>query len=151
MLKTHHPNPQIMELSDTKKRTCIYCEKTLHGREGKMFCNVDCKNNYHSRRKAELNAKGHPNVPEILKIIKQNYKILLGYKEDVNSHKHLWFNKQELKDQGFEPRFYTSNYTDGRGEHWHCCFDMCYRSHDTYNYKLIQVINQAEIDEDNLH
>jgi hypothetical protein len=37
------------------------------------------KNNYNSRKKAELEAQGSPHQADFLKIIKNNYRILLNY------------------------------------------------------------------------
>lgn len=134
-----------MEKKNIKKE-CLYCEKALAGREDKRFCDVDCKNNYHSRSKSELNAQGHPNTSEIIKIIKQNYKILLGYKAEITSRSSLWFDSQEFHKRGFNPNFYTSVYHDSKQNLWFCCFDICYLVEGNYNYKLMLRNQQAEID-----
>lgn len=134
-----------MQMKSTKKE-CLYCAKALAGREDKRFCNVGCKNNYHSKSKTEINAKGHPNTSEIIKIIKQNYKILLSYKDQITSHSSLWFDNRAMHQRGFNPKFYTSVYHDSKKNMWLCCFDICYRQDGKDNYKLMLSNQQAEID-----
>ncbi|MEJ2901639.1 hypothetical protein WAE58_04360 [Pedobacter panaciterrae] len=114
-----------MELKNIKK-DCLYCGKALTGREDKLFCNVDCKNNYHSRQRAELKAKEHPNAAAIISTIKNNYKILLTYQlHAMDEGSMISIPKHELTSKGFNERFHTSTFTK-QGETWHCCFDCAW-------------------------
>lgn len=107
-------------------KDCLYCGKALAGREDKRFCNIDCKNNHHSRHRAELRAKEHPNTSAILAIIKNNYKILLTYQLDATDKgSMILVPRTELTSKGFDERFYTSTFIELK-ETWHCCFDCAW-------------------------
>lgn len=121
-----------------KERFCLFCDRRIEtgARPEKVYCNVDCKNNYNSRKKAELKAQGSPYQIEILKIIKNNYQILLKYKDSDKGLKRKEVAKQELIDKGFIPIFFTStNETPDHGL-WKCCFDICFMEAGDNHYNL---------------
>lgn len=129
-------------------RTCIYCGKRIYGRSEKKFCNVDCKNNYNSRLKAETKAKGVSDQRETINTIKNNYQILLGYKAKENELTVNHVTEKELLEKGFNPDFLTSYIESGSGL-WKCCFDICYLQQPNGDFMLrCKPPIQQYIDED---
>lgn len=61
-----------MNQQSNEKRTCCVCESKLHGRSDKVFCNIKCKNKYHS----EIRQKTKTVSDETLKKLNRNYQIL---------------------------------------------------------------------------
>ena len=135
----------------TKERFCLFCDRRIEAgaRPEKIYCNVDCKNNYNSRRRAELKAQGSPYQAEILKIIKNNYHILLHYKDDGKRLKRHQIPKQELIDQGFNADYITSIVEDKNMGLWKCCFDICVMDTGNDYFKLDYIPIEVFVDEDN--
>lgn len=118
------------------ERNCIYCGKRIQGRSEKKFCNVDCKNNYNSRLKAEIKAKGASNQKETINTIKNNYQILLGYKAEENVLTVNQVTEKELLERGFNPDFFTSCIQQSGNRLWKCCFDICYLQQPNGHFML---------------
>lgn len=56
------------------ERQCVICNRQLHGRSDKRFCDIACKNKYHCEvRKSMRNVQ-----TETLRIITKNFVILSG-------------------------------------------------------------------------
>ncbi|SER90953.1 hypothetical protein [Pedobacter rhizosphaerae] len=116
------------ELNFTEKPHCRYCEKPLLGRAGKIFCNVDCKNNYNSRIRSAQRAEENKRFPQVIQTIKNNYRILLQYdlanlKEGEVKH----VRKDELRSLGFDHRYCTGAVIENVRELWKCCFEFCWK------------------------
>ncbi len=83
-------------------RKCIICENFLFGRSDKVFCDIQCKNKYHS----ELARSQKTIAKETYKILIKNWTIittLLGAGADK-----LNINKIELARHGFDFTSVTS-------------------------------------------
>lgn len=112
-------------------RLCCVCDKKLIGRSDKVFCDISCKNKYHSD--VRKNAKN--TITNNINILKKNYNIfctLLGencYQIEINKLKlkelkfdfsvitgidktNLGINTQDFKLEVFEFKWYqTENET----------------------------------------
>jgi len=119
-----------------EKPLCNYCGKQLYGREGKKYCNVDCKNNYNSNIRSELRAKENEFFPKAFKQIKTNYRILLDYKTSLESGNGLHMETKELLKRGFDPAFCTNAHIDYWKKFWRCCHE--YYWHETGTYITIR-------------
>lgn len=119
-----------------EKPLCNYCGKQLHGRAGKKYCNVDCKNNFNSRIRSELRAKETEFFPKAFKQIKTNYRILMDYKTPLENGNGLYLETRELLEQGFDPAFCTNAYVDYWKKFWKCCHE--YYWHETGTYITIR-------------
>lgn len=117
----------------TEKTRCRYCEKELHGRAGKIFCNVDCKNNFNSRIRSVKRAEENKLFPDVLKAIKNNYRILLDYDLKPGDIGESMVKKTELKRQGFDQRFCTGAVVENN-RLWKCCFTFCWHEDENYLY-----------------
>ncbi|WP_293307364.1 hypothetical protein [Pedobacter sp. UBA5917] len=119
------------QTATTEKTQCRYCEKELHGRTGKMFCNVDCKNNYNSRIRSVKRAEENKLFPEVIKTIKNNYRILLGYNlSRLTENEYITINKDELRSKGFDHRYCTGASIDTEQKLWKCCFTFCWHENE---------------------
>ena len=119
------------QTATTEKTQCRYCEKELHGRTGKMFCNVDCKNNYNSRIRSVKRAEENKLFPEVIKTIKNNYRILLGYNlSSITENEYITINKDELRSKGFDHRYCTGASIDTEQKLWKCCFAFCWHENE---------------------
>lgn len=64
----------------SKKRTCVICERILIGRSDKVFCDIQCKNNYHSKLRKTKNRISK----DTFEILTQNWVILQGMMQEKN-------------------------------------------------------------------
>lgn len=133
-----------------EERFCLFCDRRIEtgARPEKVYCNVDCNNNYNSRKKAELKAQGSPYQTEIIKNIKNNYQILLEYKSSKGQLKTSKIPIQELVQKGFKPEFFTSCYQEPNHRLWKCCFDIGYTEETNYYFRLSYMPFHYYIDED---
>jgi len=90
-----------------KNRTCIICEKQLYGRSDKVFCDIHCKNKYHS----EIRKTTRTVSAETLKMLQQNWVILAGLMTD-NCDRFI-LKKVTLERLGF--KFDTISHVESRG------------------------------------
>ena len=67
--------------SSEKIRTCVICERTLVGRSDKVFCDIQCKNKYHTELRKTKNRISN----DTFEILTQNWVILQGLMQKGNS------------------------------------------------------------------
>lgn len=114
-----------MQASLTQKRICSYCEKPLLGRSDQRFCNDTCRNNFNRNKRQALRSTWCEHIPEILRILKNNYAILKAI-GPLEIEREYCLPKQELSNSDLNTRFYTSTDVDENGITWYCIFDRCY-------------------------
>lgn len=98
---------QVKSDSQTQPK-CENCNKELFGRIDKRFCNDNCRNEFNRKKKQLEIQKQHDNLPEILKIIKNNYAILKSYGPLKDSEYIIEVERTELLRKGFNFKFFTS-------------------------------------------
>ncbi len=76
-------------------RLCCVCDKPLYGRSDKVFCDIGCKNAYHSDVRKHTKSASAVNI----KILRKNYIILCGLLGSP-CDKYV-IKKLKLKDLGF--------------------------------------------------
>lgn len=82
-------------------RQCIVCEKQLLGRRDKVFCDIICKNHYHS----EIRRTTRSIASETIRILRRNYVILEGFMTD--KAQKFTINKIKLEQEGFKFQYVT--------------------------------------------
>jgi predicted nucleic acid-binding Zn ribbon protein len=115
-----------MQASATDHRTCSYCEKRLLGRSDQRFCNDTCRNSFNRAKRQALQNTWCEHIPEILKILKNNYAILKTI-VPIETYKEYLLADGSLRKSELNIRFYTSTDIDDNGIMWYCVFDRCYR------------------------
>lgn len=77
------------------RRLCCVCNKQLFGRTDKVFCDIHCKNKYHSDVKKHTKSAAHVST----QLLYKNYQILCLLLGD-NCSKFV-ISKKELQKRGF--------------------------------------------------
>ena len=95
------------QLEKKLSRNCVICNAKLIGRSDKVFCDIKCKNKYHS----EVRKSTKTLASETQKIITKNYIILAGVMNENNDN--FIVKKQVLDSLGFNFDFVTR--VEGRG------------------------------------
>ncbi len=107
---------------------CLECGEPLgYGRKGRKFCSGTCKNHWHNRDRHHSEMLRR----RVLKMLDRNYHLL----EEQLRVGHTAVPLDYMALCGFEPRFYTSRFSPGRGERY-CCFDLSYRLSDVRVYDI---------------
>ena len=84
----------IKSLKPTPRQCCV-CDKPLYGRSDKVFCDIHCKNSYHSDVRKHTKSASAVNI----KILKKNYVILFALLGDP-CEKYI-VKKLKMKELGF--------------------------------------------------
>ncbi|MCR5351414.1 MAG: hypothetical protein K6E35_02835 [Bacteroidales bacterium] len=97
---------------------CLECGKPLHGRKGKQFCSLVCKNAYHNR--AQQNKRRCRT--KIIAALSRNYSILEALlKEDQTSA-----TQEDLSRLGFDPVYITGHQKNRFRHDEYTCFDIVF-------------------------
>lgn len=83
-------------------RICIVCSKKIYGRSDKVFCDITCKNYYHS----EVRKTTRTITSETLKILKRNFIILEGFMTEKADK--FTIQKVKLEKEGFKFQYVTN-------------------------------------------
>ena len=79
----------------TPTKQCCVCDKALYGRSDKVFCDIHCKNKYHSDVRKHTRQASAVNI----KLLKKNYETLCMLLGD--SCERLVIKKLALEEMGF--------------------------------------------------
>ena len=83
-------------------RSCKYCELPItSGRSNKLYCNVNCKNDFHNKESAPYNAFFARTENQLRK---QFMKLFFKFK---GNNKQIVLGSVELKKIGFNPKLCT--------------------------------------------
>ncbi|MGN6619219.1 MAG: hypothetical protein ACTHJ5_18735 [Ilyomonas sp.] len=113
-------------------KTCLACNKPLHGRTDKKFCNDYCRNNYNN----QLKNISSNYVRRINQILLKNRRILAGYFN--NGEEIVKTTKEKLLEQGFYFKYFTHTYTNKKGNTYFFCYDYGYLYLDNNWYLLVK-------------
>jgi phosphatidate phosphatase PAH1 len=128
-ISNHQPviNMDSKEQSaSSTEKSCNHCKRPLHGRSDQRFFNDTCRNTYIRIKLKEQKLAAHENAPEIIKIIKKNYDLLKSLHKQPLTREMLSIPAKKLQKENFNPKFYTSSFTDEQGTTWNCLFEHCY-------------------------
>ena len=119
--------------ADKPVKYCLeYGEPIGASREDKKYCSSECRTAYNNERRKQAQP-GTPSDP--LAIVteqaqfKKIYRILLHNREILFWHNEYLGDQLLLRDllgRGFNPKYFTSVFTDENGFQHHCCFDYGY-------------------------
>ena len=115
------------------KGKCPNCNKDIHGRTDKIYCDPYCKSahQYENRKKQEKL------YFEIDKQLKTNRKILKKY----NRIGKTMLRKNVLLDEGFDPNYFTNFWKNTQGDVYLFCYEygfMALKEGSKDKYLLIQ-------------
>lgn len=109
---------------------CIHCEKIIHGRIDKKFCNPQCKSAFHNIKNREESRK----IRKINKILKVNYNILCN----VNPFQKIKVKKETLTQRGFNFHYFTSIYRTRKGNIYYFIYDQGYLPLENDSYAIVK-------------
>ncbi len=119
----------------SKKRFCRMCKAPFSGRADKIFCSVDCKNDYHVRlRRATAYA-----VRETDKILHRNRSILLEILGKNKTQKKV--DRLVLEKKKFRFNYFTGSYTNSKGKLYHYVYDFAWM---TFTDQEILIIRKQQ-------
>ena len=117
---------------EEEKKKCLYCGELLIGRIDKKFCCDSCRNSYNYE-------KTHKQVNMIRKvnaILARNRNIL----EELNPNGKSFVTRQQLKEKGFDFKYFTSIYTTKLGSVYHFVYEQGYvpKENDKDHFVLVK-------------
>lgn len=102
-------------------RKCMNCESELKGRTDKQFCDSYCKSSYHYKKKQ---GEEKSMFETIDKQLKTNRRLLKLFNKSGKSI----VRKEELIEEGFNPKFFTHYWKNNKGEVYLFCFEFGFLS-----------------------
>ncbi|QEC53613.1 uncharacterized protein with Zn-ribbon domain DUF2116 [Anseongella ginsenosidimutans] len=133
-----------MENAAHTPKHCEHCGKTIKGRTDKRFCNDDCRNNFNRKKRKKRALEAPETIAEIIRIIKNNYQILLtNFDLEPDPNAASFMNSKQFQELGLNEKFYTSVLIEN-GELWKYCFDRGWSAGKTTVW-VKRNPNQAEI------
>lgn len=116
------------ELGKPNNGRCLFCGKELIGRTDKLFCNKQCRNNYHNRKQRHLRKEG----TNLLERMNHNHELL----EQVLMEGKTSITLEELKGKGYSEALVTGyGIKDGRHRKY-ACFDIRFCQSETRIFKI---------------
>jgi hypothetical protein len=112
-------------------RNCLACDKPLHGRADKKFCNDYCRNAYNNVLKSANNTV----VKDINTVLHKNRRILENI---LGQEKTAKTNKEKLLQQGFNFKYITHTYTTKNGDTYCFCYEMGYLPLENEAYLVVK-------------
>lgn len=103
----------------TAKKLCLACQKPVHGRSDKKFCNDYCRNAYNNGLKGTEPAL----IRDINQVLKRNRRLL---DELLGNEKTLRIRKEKLLSLGFQFKYFTHQYNTKNNDVYCFCYDMGY-------------------------
>jgi predicted nucleic acid-binding Zn ribbon protein len=106
-------------MAEMELKHCLACDKPLHGRSDKKFCNDYCRNVYNNTLKsANTNA-----IKDINNMLVKNRKVLEGILGEKDMEKTT---KEKLLQSGLNFKYITHTYTNKKGNTYCFCYEYGY-------------------------
>lgn len=100
----------------SEQNTCRYCGEILHGRAGKRYCNIACKNAYSNAHKSEEEL----GVNRINRVLRSNWRIL----KTLNPKGKTTVRKEFLHEKGYDFNYFTNVYLTDKKKVYYFCYSM---------------------------
>lgn len=124
-------------MPETEVKHCLACNKPLHGRADKKFCNDYCRNAYNNT----LKSMNDTAVRNINNVLSKNRKILDNILKDEKTART---NKEKLLQHGFNFKYITHTYTNKNGDTYCFCYEMGYLPLDNDWYLVVRKKEEAK-------
>jgi len=99
---------------------CKVCDKEFHGRKDKIYCSLECKNDYHVSLRAVTKKTAYP----LDKILHRNRSILLEIMGPKAGQKKVL--RSELVSKKFQFKFLTHFNINSKGKMYHHVYDFAW-------------------------
>lgn len=117
-------------------RKCKLCKSSFVGRSDKIFCSIDCKNEYHVRLR-QVTAKV---VRETDKILHRNRSILLEIMGKNKMQKKV--DRLVLEKKKFRYNYYTSSSINSKNKTYYHVYDFSWMSFSDQEILIIRKYKQ---------
>ena len=97
-------------------KVCLQCQKPIHGRADKKFCDNQCRNEHNNTQ----NGVSNNYIRKVNRTIKKNRTIL---EELCPTDKSIKVRKTELSRLGFSFAFFTNTYTTKAEKTYYFCYE----------------------------
>ena len=101
-------------------KTCLSCQRSLHGRADKKFCNDYCRNTHNN----QLNSVSNNYVRNINHSLRKNRRILQGL--FASAQQITKCTKPFLHSKGFAFSYFTHTQTNKKGNTYCFCYEYGY-------------------------
>ncbi len=119
-----------------KKKTCLVCGESFHGRQDKRFCSDHCRSTFHNKQ----NSDATNFMRNINNILRKNRRILA----ELNPRGKTKVHRDALLEKGFKFSYFTNEYRTKSGNVYHFCYEHGYlKLDDDY---LALVIRQQYVE-----
>lgn len=115
-----YPSKTYPVLKPSSLKSCLSCQKVLHGRTDKKFCNDYCRNTYNNRLKT-INNNYVRNVNNALLKNRRILESLLPVEEEMSKT-----TKSKMLQQGFQFKYITHTYSNKKGSVYFFCYEYGY-------------------------
>ena len=103
----------------TVTKVCQSCNRDLHGRTDKKFCNDHCRNTHNNH----LNSDGNNYIRNINHCLRKNRRIL----ESLLANREITrATLSKLHSKGFSVKYFTHSHTNKKGKLFHFCYEYGY-------------------------
>lgn len=113
-------------------KNCLSCQKILHGRTDKKFCNDNCRNSYNNQLKT-VSSNYVRNVNNALLKNRRILESLLGTNEEMSKA-----NRDKLIQLGLQFKYITHTYTNKKGNVYFFCYDYGYLPLENNWYLIVK-------------
>ncbi|MCP4456744.1 MAG: hypothetical protein GY816_01755 [Cytophagales bacterium] len=116
------------------ERKCLDCNKEIEGRIDKKFCSEYCKSAYHYKKNQVKEKSLYSEIDWQLKL---NRRILKNF----NRAGKATVRKQVLLTTGFNPKYFTHYWKNGKGQVYLFCYEygfLALKEGQKDNYVLVQ-------------
>lgn len=98
-------------------KNCLNCKKPIIGRSDKLFCDAYCKSSFHYKKK---HGQENSMFESIDKQLKTNRRLLKLF----NKAGKAVVRKNELVEEGFNPKYFTHFWKNSKGEVYLFCYEF---------------------------
>jgi len=117
-------------MNNTPKKQCLECGQELFGRIDKKFCSDYCRNTYNNK----INRNTKNLIRNTNNLLRKNYRIL----EKLNPEQKTKITKDNLLRKGLNFNYFTSIYTNKKGQVYYYVYDLGYVKLDDKRYMIVK-------------
>ena len=110
-------------------KQCLTCERLIHGRIDKKFCDDYCRSTFNNKKYVDERGL----IRHVNHLLMRNRRILEAFLSDQSST--VTIVRKALSAKGFQFDFFTHTYYSADGKKYFCCYDHAYS--ELFNEQLL--------------
>ncbi len=113
---------------------CSICGDQLFGRLDKKFCSLECKNEYHRKRRAQ-----HlPFSKSVDQMLHGNWVVLRELADEIGKRK-FFVSKARLNKSGFHTKYYTTSQKNKEGKIYYYIYNFGWMDFSDKEMMVVQM------------